>query len=157
MTCIASCIPCYARRARAGSPGHGAGKRSDRGAIPGAVRPGRVLEELPWGTSLVQRPHESKILDRPSSDTVARELAPLLRNGGDAVREAWEESVAEHGPDPTATQVRETVKRRQSGMPDSEPSWVARIGNARGRDSASGTPAARAASGPCSERWRSAA
>lgn len=50
----------------------------------------------------------------PSSERVARELAPL-RSDPPRLREAWSEAVEDHGPEPTAAQVREKVR------PDTEP------------------------------------
>jgi hypothetical protein len=68
------------------------------------------------------------------NEAAARELAPLLRNGGDAVREAYEETVEQHGPEPTAKQVREVVRKRiardrRNGSPPGPgaPSWVLRM------------------------------
>jgi hypothetical protein len=93
---------------------------------------GRVFEKLPIGTDLVQRPHDSTIVERPSSEAVLRELSPILRNAGDAVKEAWEESVEEANGQPTAKQVRDVVRRR-SGMavvpsppelPAPKPEWT---------------------------------
>jgi hypothetical protein len=44
------------------------------------------------------------------SESVVRELVPTLRERGEqAVTEAWEEVVAEHGITPTAREVRKTV------------------------------------------------
>jgi len=51
---------------------------------------------------------------RPASERVARELTPL-RDDPDLLREAWSEATAEHGPQPTATQVREHVEPRRNG------------------------------------------
>ena len=48
------------------------------------------------------------------SERVARELAPL-RSDPPRLREAWSEAVEDHGPEPTAAQVREKVR------PDTEP------------------------------------
>jgi hypothetical protein len=45
----------------------------------------------------------------PKSEAVARELAPL-RSQPEAMREAWSRAVEEHGPAPTAAQVREVVR-----------------------------------------------
>jgi hypothetical protein len=57
---------------------------------------------------------ESTIVDsQPSSEAVARELAPL-RDEPEQMREAWQDAVDEHGPEPTAAQTRGVVKRRQS-------------------------------------------
>lgn len=47
----------------------------------------------------------------PTSERVARELTPLLKEP-DALREAWGEAVVKHGPEPTALQVREIVSER---------------------------------------------
>jgi hypothetical protein len=47
---------------------------------------------------------------RPS-EGVARELAPVLANGGpEAVADTWQEAVEEFGPTPTAREVREVVR-----------------------------------------------
>jgi len=46
---------------------------------------------------------------QPSSERVARELAPL-RGEPTQLREAWSEVVEKHGPAPTAAQVREIVR-----------------------------------------------
>lgn len=46
----------------------------------------------------------------PRSESVARELAPL-RAEPEQMREAWSEAVEQHGPEPTAAQVREIVRR----------------------------------------------
>ena len=55
----------------------------------------RVLAQLPIGS-------------QPSSESVARELAPLL-DEPDAMRETWAEVVDLHGSRPTAVQVRDHV------------------------------------------------
>lgn len=44
----------------------------------------------------------------PASERVARELAPL-RDEPEVMREAWTEAVEQHGPSPTAAQVRGVV------------------------------------------------
>jgi hypothetical protein len=78
------------------------------------LRAGRVLEAIG---------------DNPTglrTEATARELAPILRNGSDAVREAWEETVERHGPEPTAKQVREVVRKREPER--AMPSWAVRIG-----------------------------
>ena len=49
----------------------------------------------------------------PSSERVARELAPL-RSDPPRLREAWSEAVQEHGPEPTAAEVREVARRKDS-------------------------------------------
>ncbi len=45
----------------------------------------------------------------PKSEAVARELVPL-RDEPERLREAWTEAVEQHGPNPTAAQVREIVR-----------------------------------------------
>jgi hypothetical protein len=51
--------------------------------------------------------------ERPVSERVARELAPVLRaKGEEAVVEAWSEVVKEHGPEPTAEETRAVVNPR---------------------------------------------
>lgn len=60
---------------------------------------------------------QSPIGDSVPNETVARELAPILRDQGpEAVADAWEEAVEEHGPTPTARKAREIVTRRKSGL-----------------------------------------
>jgi len=49
----------------------------------------------------------------PRNEAVARELAPLRRQP-EAMREAWAQTVAEHGETPTAQQVRQHVEPRRS-------------------------------------------
>lgn len=56
----------------------------------------------------------------PASESVARELTPVLREDPERVPEVWGEVVQEHGPEPTAKQVRETVERCELD-PDPEP------------------------------------
>jgi len=51
----------------------------------------------------------------PPSERVARELVPVLREDPERVEEVWAEVVREHGPEPTASQVREHVKPRHNG------------------------------------------
>lgn len=46
----------------------------------------------------------------PANDHVARELAPVLREDPERVEEVWGEVIEEHGPQPTAKQVREKVQ-----------------------------------------------
>ena len=48
-------------------------------------------------------------LPAPRNEAVARELAPL-RSDPPRLREAWQEAVEEHGPEPTAAQVRDKVR-----------------------------------------------
>ena len=50
------------------------------------------------------------------TESVARELAPVLRDDPEQVETVWAEAVAEHGPAPTAAQVRETVEKRACPM-----------------------------------------
>lgn len=47
-------------------------------------------------------------ISEPRSEAVARELAPL-RDEPEVMREAWTEAVEQHGPAPTAAQVREVA------------------------------------------------
>lgn len=48
--------------------------------------------------------------DPPVTERVARELAPVLREQGEeATAATWEAAVEQHGPEPTAAQVKETV------------------------------------------------
>lgn len=49
----------------------------------------------------------------PPNEAVARELAPL-RADPPRLREAWQSAVEEHGPEPTAAQVREVARRKDS-------------------------------------------
>lgn len=49
----------------------------------------------------------------PRNEAVARELAPL-RTDPPRLREAWTQAVEEHGPEPTAAQVREVARRKDS-------------------------------------------
>jgi hypothetical protein len=60
-------------------------------------------------------------------ERVARELVPVLRDEPEQVVEAWAEAVKEHGPEPTAAQVRETVKRRNGRGDYTTPSWALRM------------------------------
>lgn len=76
-----------------------------------------------WGLS---KPYASQLIvasqtvaiatveDRPApaSESVARELAPL-RAEPEQLREAWTEALEQHGPSPTAVQVREVVRERR--------------------------------------------
>jgi hypothetical protein len=59
----------------------------------------RVIEELPIGSQ------------RPASESVARELAPLL-DEPEALAETWHEAVEEHGT-PTAKQVKAKVETKR--------------------------------------------
>jgi hypothetical protein len=56
--------------------------------------------------------------DQLVTESVAREIAPVLKDEGpEAVEEVWGEVVQEHGPNPTAAQVRETVQERKDPEP----------------------------------------
>lgn len=46
----------------------------------------------------------------PSSERVARELAPVLREAPERVAETWQQAVDTYGPKPTAAQVRSIVR-----------------------------------------------
>jgi hypothetical protein len=48
----------------------------------------------------------------PASERVARELAPL-KDEPEQLQEAWQETVEQHGPKPTAEQVREVVAEHE--------------------------------------------
>lgn len=50
----------------------------------------------------------------PQSEGVSRELA-VLRDEPEAMRDAWTEAVEQHGPQPTAAQVREIVRPEPPG------------------------------------------
>lgn len=52
-------------------------------------------------------------IGKPSNESVARQLVPLLKKKGEkAVADAWIEVVEEHGPEPTAEETHSTVTRR---------------------------------------------
>jgi phage N-6-adenine-methyltransferase len=53
----------------------------------------------------------------PRNEAVARELAPL-RKEPEQLRETWAEAIEQHGPQPTAAQVREVVEERRNGKLD---------------------------------------
>jgi hypothetical protein len=76
-----------------------------------AARVDRALTDSPMG-------------ERPASERVAREMAPVLKDEGpEAVEEVWGEVVEEHGPAPTAAQVREVVETHrapESATPEPE-------------------------------------
>lgn len=57
-------------------------------------------------------------VDTPAlrTEAVARELAPL-RSEPDALREAWTDAVEQHGPTPTAKQVRDVVEIHKPAPP----------------------------------------
>lgn len=87
------------------------------------LRAGRVLEVLEPAGFRGPDDTGSPLL----SERAARELAPVLRNGAEAVQEAYREAVEEHGEQPTAAQIRKVVKRRQdtNGIPGAPvPEWV---------------------------------
>lgn len=68
----------------------------------------RVMDQLPNGE------RSSPIGDTspaPKNEAVARELVPAMRNGN--VAETWADVVEQHGPEPTAKQVREVVRDRK--------------------------------------------
>lgn len=50
----------------------------------------------------------------PGSEAVARELAPLI-DAPEAMVEMWQQTVDEHGPEPTAAEVRGVVRRKKKG------------------------------------------
>ena len=57
---------------------------------------------------------KSTIVERPKSEAVARELAAVLRHDPDEVEEVWSKIVAHHGPEPTAAQTRDVVRKHQA-------------------------------------------
>lgn len=65
----------------------------------------------------------------PPTEGVARHLVPVLREDPNAVAEVWGEVVTEHGPKPTANQVRSTVQRLRN-----EEEAVATLAPLNGRD-----------------------
>lgn len=66
---------------------------------------------MPIGT----KPETENPLPAPHSESVARELVPVLHDDPEQVAEVWGEVVQEHGPEPTAVQVREHVQKRLIG------------------------------------------
>jgi hypothetical protein len=52
-------------------------------------------------------------VDSPPSESVARELVSVLREDPEQVEEVWAKVVEEHGPEPTAVEVRAHVERRK--------------------------------------------
>ena len=59
----------------------------------------------------------SAIAERPRSEGVVRQLVPVLRKEGEeAVSEAWAEVVDEHGPEPTAAEVRSVVEKSNKSV-----------------------------------------
>jgi len=70
----------------------------------------RAYQLLDAGRAVASLDAHSTIVERPASEGVARELAPVLRaDGPEAAAQAWESAVQEHGPEPTAAQVRATI------------------------------------------------
>lgn len=67
----------------------------------------RVIGSLPDSTNV----------ERPASESVARELVPVLREDPEKVEEVWGEVVEQHGPSPTAAQVREKVQELRDPEP----------------------------------------
>lgn len=65
----------------------------------------RVVGQLPMGSS------------GPTTERVARELVPVLKQAPERVPEVWGEVVELHGPEPTAAQVREVVQPRKPTRP----------------------------------------
>lgn len=67
---------------------------------------GKVMDELHSG----RRGESSAMADKPlpATERVARALVPVM-NGGHSVSETWDRVLDEHGPEPTAAQVRQTV------------------------------------------------
>lgn len=63
----------------------------------------------------------------PTTESVARELVPVLREDPSKVRETWNRVIEEHGSEPTAKQVRETVQQINGTPPVVAPSWVVRM------------------------------
>ena len=104
---------------------------------------GRVIEAL----------GDSPVGERPASESVARELVPVLRESPEEVEEVWAEVVQAHGPKPTAAQTREKVKQRKTAADadqlrqlggGSERSEVTRrLAEARARESAWADPEAK--------------
>ena len=52
----------------------------------------------------------------PTSEAVARELVPVMRDEPEAVPEVWAEATARSGGQPTAEVVREVVRNRTAGL-----------------------------------------
>lgn len=72
----------------------------------------RLLEAAKVCELLTDSPIGEQTL--PASESVARELVPVLRDEPERVEEVWAEAVEEHGPEPTAKQVREVVRGSNS-------------------------------------------
>jgi hypothetical protein len=93
----------YCRERWGLTPQHG-------GRLIAAAEVGRVLEPIgsipPAEVASLVVPSGTTA---PASEAVARELAPL-RGEPDRLREAWTDAVEQHGPAPTAAQVREIVR-----------------------------------------------
>lgn len=66
----------------------------------------RLLEAARVVALIPMRGNEGK----PPSQNTARELVPMLRATPERVEEVWAEVVGEHGPQPTASQVRDHVR-----------------------------------------------
>lgn len=78
------------------------------------IEASEVTGMLPMGnTSEASAVSPTGDIPAPSSERVARELAPL-RSDPPRLREAWSEAVEEHGPEPTAAEVREVARRKDS-------------------------------------------
>jgi hypothetical protein len=73
------------------------------GAAYRVLNAARVVAQLPMGSP------------QPRTERVARELAPL-RSAPEQLREAWTETVEQHGEKPTAKQVREVVRKHESRL-----------------------------------------
>lgn len=71
---------------------------------------GRVLESLEPAGFRGEEASGSPLLN----EATARELQPLLRSGAAAVREAYEEAAGIANGHPTATQMRDVVRRRSN-------------------------------------------
>jgi hypothetical protein len=74
------------------------------------LKSAEVLDRLPMGNS-------------PPSERQARELTPLL-DEPEQLREAWSEAIEQHGPQPTAAQVRETVQKGAGSQDKAEAAVV---------------------------------
>lgn len=74
------------------------------------LKSAQVMDQLPIGNS------------QPKTEAVARELVPVLREDPERVEEVWAEVVEEHGPAPTAAEVRDHVAHTAPPKPsDSKP------------------------------------
>ena len=61
----------------------------------------------------------------PATESVARALAPL-KDKPEQARQAWQETVEEHGPAPTASQARKVVESKAKPRPKAKPAKPAR-------------------------------